>query len=348
MGVGKVRKKRATIAVSIPTFNRIDLLKRTLKSVFAQTEPPDEIIVIDDGSTDGTWEYLKTIKGIKAYRNKKNLGMIENWNETIKRAKSEYVVSLHSDDLILSDYIKVWREKIASAGDEVAAYFSAGYIIDGNDRVSGLVQPFPKDLLLRPPQTLRYFWKNFRFYLSVTGWTLYKKKVIKQAGYFTRNYNIAAENEMTMKILPSYPVYYCSQPIFAFRRHELQGFEGKVTKFSTSQEVKNISDAYRVLFDYKNRPEITKSFSKEEIKRSIFMRKPIAYLIPQSIYRLFFLDIKRTKAYFTLFLKHYPRPYFDLATVKLLMQWSVFLVKTFLKNLAISYKMKNKKLSGGS
>src|SRR5690349_13467291 len=107
-----MNKKDFTISISIPTFNRYDLLQRTLESIFNQSEKPDEIIVVDDRSTDKTWEYLKTVKGIKAYRNKKNLGIFGNWNESIRLAKRDFVVNLHSDDLISPDFIKIWKEKI--------------------------------------------------------------------------------------------------------------------------------------------------------------------------------------------------------------------------------------------
>jgi len=48
------------ISVLIPTFNRKDLVTRAIQSVVNQTFQPFEIIVIDDGSTDGTSEFIKT------------------------------------------------------------------------------------------------------------------------------------------------------------------------------------------------------------------------------------------------------------------------------------------------
>ena len=47
------------IAVIIPTYNRVKLLKRAIESVVRQTYPATEIIVIDDGSTDGTVQFIK-------------------------------------------------------------------------------------------------------------------------------------------------------------------------------------------------------------------------------------------------------------------------------------------------
>jgi len=48
------------ISVIIPTFNRKDLVTRAIESVVNQTLQPYELIVIDDGSTDGTSEFIKT------------------------------------------------------------------------------------------------------------------------------------------------------------------------------------------------------------------------------------------------------------------------------------------------
>jgi glycosyltransferase involved in cell wall biosynthesis len=48
-----------SISVIIPVYNRCILIDRAIKSVLGQTLPPDEIIVIDDGSTDGTDKIIK-------------------------------------------------------------------------------------------------------------------------------------------------------------------------------------------------------------------------------------------------------------------------------------------------
>ena len=47
------------ISVVIPTYNRLPLLQETLASVYSQSVPADEVIVVDDGSTDGTREWLE-------------------------------------------------------------------------------------------------------------------------------------------------------------------------------------------------------------------------------------------------------------------------------------------------
>jgi glycosyltransferase involved in cell wall biosynthesis len=88
------------VSVIIPSFNRIELLKRAITSVMNQSYTNFELIVVDDGSTDGTFEYLKTISDIKVIT-QKNLGVAHARNAGIKLALGEYIAFLYSDDIWL-------------------------------------------------------------------------------------------------------------------------------------------------------------------------------------------------------------------------------------------------------
>lgn len=305
------------ISVSIPTYNRLDLLIKCLESVFNQSVPPDEIIVVDDASSDDTWEYLKKVKGIRAVRNKKNLGMIGNWNESIRQAKNQFVVSLHSDDAILPDYIKTWKEKISSIKERnnVGAFISGGYLIDGEDKVIGLVSNFDKDTLFKPPTTFKKWWKNHFFCVPVTGWSVYNKKILEEIGYFTPKYRIAAENEMTVKMLPLYPIFYSATPLFCFRRHGLQGFEGKPKMFNMKQEIENFNDSVKAYLDY-----------------GVDIKKPVTYMLFLSIAHLLFLKLNKARIYLGLFLSYYPKNILSLETINYLWDWLKYSIKVELRN----------------
>lgn len=95
-------------SILIPTYNRLTLLKETLNSVFNQTfKGPYEVIVVDDGSQDGTWEFLKeftkTKENLKIFRHPKNRGVAAARNSALSLAKGEYILFLDSDDLLV-DY----------------------------------------------------------------------------------------------------------------------------------------------------------------------------------------------------------------------------------------------------
>ena len=85
------------ISVVIPTYNRYDFLKRALNSVYAQIHLPNEIIVIDDGSTDNTTHIQKDFPNIK-YIYQQNSGVSSARNLGIKKSSCEWIAFLDSDD----------------------------------------------------------------------------------------------------------------------------------------------------------------------------------------------------------------------------------------------------------
>ena len=96
------------ISVIIPAFNAEKTLLRALKSVLNQTKSPNEIIIVDDGSTDLTKEISATILGeyeIVKYIHQTNLGVSQARNRGIYESTGEYIFFLDSDDYWLSDKI---------------------------------------------------------------------------------------------------------------------------------------------------------------------------------------------------------------------------------------------------
>ena len=86
-------------SIIIPTYNRIALLQKTIQSVFAQKFTDFELIVVDDGSTDGTLAYLKSLGSRVHILTQSNKGPGEARNLGVTRAHGDYVAFLDSDDL---------------------------------------------------------------------------------------------------------------------------------------------------------------------------------------------------------------------------------------------------------
>ncbi|MEX0383141.1 glycosyltransferase family 2 protein [Spiribacter sp. 1M153] len=99
------------VSVIIPTFDRRHFLHAALESVFAQDYRPIEAIVIDDGSSDGTHELIKSCqkkhqseeKFAIRYAYQKNKGAAVARNNGLRLSRGEYVQFLDSDDLLLPD-----------------------------------------------------------------------------------------------------------------------------------------------------------------------------------------------------------------------------------------------------
>ena len=117
------------VTIYIPTKNRLDLLQRAIRSVQTQTYSNIEIIVVDDGSTDGSREYLaKEMEAgsLKAIFHEKSLGACAARNAAIKSSRGEFITGLDDDDYFLSDRrIEMFVEKWNSIGSGFAGIFDS-------------------------------------------------------------------------------------------------------------------------------------------------------------------------------------------------------------------------------
>ena len=106
--------KKTTITIVIPVFNVENFVHETLSSVKNQISQPDEVIVINDGSTDGSSNILNNFKHLLGWKiiqtKNQGLGLTRNFGRSI--ATSEYIYFLDSDDIIKNDLIHRIRETI--------------------------------------------------------------------------------------------------------------------------------------------------------------------------------------------------------------------------------------------
>ena len=94
------------VSVIIPTYNRLGLLEPALNSVLEQTFRIHEIIVVDDGSTDGTVEFLLKNFPAVSVISQKNQGVSSARNTGIRQATGEWIALLDSDDIWLPEKIE--------------------------------------------------------------------------------------------------------------------------------------------------------------------------------------------------------------------------------------------------
>ncbi|MDP2692342.1 MAG: glycosyltransferase family A protein [bacterium] len=100
-------------SIIIPTYNRAHLLKSTIKSVLSSDMLDFEIVVIDDGSIDETYNLIKTIDDPRLrYYYQENQERCAARNHGVRRASGKYIFFLDSDDSIPSDYLSYARKFI--------------------------------------------------------------------------------------------------------------------------------------------------------------------------------------------------------------------------------------------
>ena len=98
------------VSVMVPVYNRRELLPECLKSALAQTCGDIEVVVVDNASTDGTWdvcrEFARLDSRVRIFRNAENIGPVRNWQRCFKEAQGRYGKLLFSDDMLASNYLE--------------------------------------------------------------------------------------------------------------------------------------------------------------------------------------------------------------------------------------------------
>ena len=114
------------VSIYIPVYNAENTIVNVINSVLNQSYPFDEIIVIDDNSTDLTCERIKKIKKVNIIKNNTNKGLGYNRNLGFKLSNNEIVASIDAD-VVLSDN---WLETIIENLDDNKASFIGGKMIE--------------------------------------------------------------------------------------------------------------------------------------------------------------------------------------------------------------------------
>jgi glycosyltransferase involved in cell wall biosynthesis len=106
-----------TLAVILPNYNHGKYLPTAMQALLDKTRPPDEIVVIDDGSTDNSWEIIQDFasrsSSIRPFRNEKNMGPLYTVNRALGLTQADYIYSGASDDCVLPGFFEKCMDLLA-------------------------------------------------------------------------------------------------------------------------------------------------------------------------------------------------------------------------------------------
>jgi glycosyltransferase involved in cell wall biosynthesis len=190
------------ISVVIPTYNRADHILNAINSVKNQTYQANEIIVVDDGSSDNTKELLKD-QNIK-YIYQKNQGVSAARNTGIKKSSNNWIAFLDSDDIWLEDKLKYQvdfhkknKDIKISHTDEI--WINNGKLINKKHHQS---KPFGWCFL-----------DNISSCKIGPSTTLIHKSIFEDIGYFDENLIVCEDYDLWLRVLLKYELGYINKPL---------------------------------------------------------------------------------------------------------------------------------------
>jgi glycosyltransferase involved in cell wall biosynthesis len=214
--------------VIIPSYNRADLLRLTLKSLAAQTFTDYEAFIIDDGSRDATPEVFKEFAGKQGWnfiRFEENRRQGGCRNYAMERAAGDYITFLDADDLWLPRRLEKFADLI---GRNPAAgfIFSNGYIL----REGRLTSKFFDERRAVPRGKLPpYMAISDKWLPYVTTNVAFKRAVLAKTGPFRQDLSHLEDMELYVKILRDWEADFIAQPLSVYRIHGLSANPSSLT-----------------------------------------------------------------------------------------------------------------------
>ena len=192
------------VSVIIPTYNRKNLLKRALHSVSSQTFVPHEIIVVDDGSSDGTKDWVQERFPYVRYIYQDNSGVSSARNAGIQEAKGSWIAFLDSDDEWMPNKLEQQKEVVNSFQKAWLCHTNEIWIRNGV-RVNQMKkhQKYGGDIFENCLDICR---------ISPSS-VLIKKEVFETVGLFDESLKVCEDYDLWLRITSVLPIIFLDQPL---------------------------------------------------------------------------------------------------------------------------------------
>ena len=204
------------ISVIIPTYNRVPYLGDAIRSVVADAVEGMEIIVVDDGSTDGTEALVRSFEAGLTYLRVLHRGQpAATRNRGLEAAHGEFVALLDSDDLFLPGKLARQRATLA-AHPEAAFVYSNGYFFSDDPAA-----PISRVLDGLPTPSGDGFADLLRGNFLFPAVTLIRRRCLNAVGAFDERVTLRGveDYDLWLRVAARFPIVYLPGDVAAIRRH---------------------------------------------------------------------------------------------------------------------------------
>jgi glycosyltransferase involved in cell wall biosynthesis len=192
------------ISVIVPTHNRAQLLARALQSVVTQATPPMEVIVVDDGSNDGTEEVVCTRFPEVQYIRQNNQGVSNTRNRGIEAARGDWLAFLDSDDEWLPQKLASQKEMLAANPQYKICHTDEIWIRNGT-RVNAMKKHAKAGGFI--------FERCLPLCVVSPSSVLIHRSVFDEVGLFNEDLPTCEDYDLWLRICARFPVLYVDRPL---------------------------------------------------------------------------------------------------------------------------------------
>ena len=214
-----------TLSVVIPVFNRLSSCLLTVRSILAQTRPADEIIVVDDGSSEDVAAAVSVFDDsrVRVHRHASNRGAAAARNTGFGLSRGDLVKFLDSDDILLPQALETEERTLKERGNGEACIIASGfYAVDHEFRV---IRTSSEDM----PGTsaIERVLTDESFLLPSS--TLIAREICEALGGFDESLRYHEDRVFFTRAALLFPVYSTGQRLTLYRQSE----EGKAREVAT-------------------------------------------------------------------------------------------------------------------
>jgi glycosyltransferase involved in cell wall biosynthesis len=205
------------VSVIVPNFNSGFYLRDAVLSLLAVGDPDLEILVVDDGSTDGSIESIREFP-VRVIE-QENRGVAAARNAGVRASVGEFITFLDSDDILVAEGLSLRREYLRRNQEEWAVGGVPSTLIDGNaalivDLFDKMTDRFEFPLLLDMD-----FYRRGNFF-PVGSWAyLYRRGVFEKVGPYDESLRIGEDCDLHFRLLQKRRIPVLAVPVIHRRVH---------------------------------------------------------------------------------------------------------------------------------
>ena len=193
------------ISVVIPTLNRINTLQRALDSVINQTYKPAEIIVVDNGSSDGTLKFLREQYPKITILTENKIGVSSARNKGIKKSINQWIALLDSDDAWHPRKLEIQTSMLESALKEYNLIHTDEVWFRNNKHINQMKK--------HKKQGGYIFERCLSLCCISPSSVLFKKNILDKVGLFDESLPVCEDYDMWLKICSSEEVLFAQDKL---------------------------------------------------------------------------------------------------------------------------------------